>query len=76
MLTLHAHSISFYMTYWYLEAFNEHLLHKINLQNLSVKALVNPVFIDNTHFFQMLVIFKHRKQWLHEEIFIVMHFTS
>ena len=37
------------MTYWYLEAFNnEHLLHKINLQNLSVKALVNPVFIDNT----------------------------
>ena len=42
------------MTYWYLEAFNEHLLHKINLQNLSVKALVNPVFIDNTYFFQML----------------------
>ena len=35
------------MTYWYLEAlFNEHLLDKINLQNLSVKALVNPVFID------------------------------
>ena len=39
------------MTYRYLEAlFNENLLHKINLQNLSVKALVNPVFfiIDNS----------------------------
>ena len=36
------------MTYWYLEAlFNEHLLYKINLHNLSFKALVNPVFIDN-----------------------------
>ena len=45
------------MTYWYLEAFNEHLLHKINLQNLSVKALVNPAFIDNTYFFQMLQLF-------------------
>ena len=45
------------MTYWYLEAFNEHLLHKINLQNLSVKELVNPVFIDNTYFFQMLQLF-------------------
>ena len=45
------------MTYWYLEAFNEHLLHKINLQNLSVKELVNPVFIDNTYFFQMLQFF-------------------
>ena len=38
------------MTYWYLEAFNEHLLQKI-------KALVNPVFIDNTYFFQMLQLF-------------------
>ena len=37
------------MTYWYLEALNEHLLHKINLQNLSVKALVNPVFNLITH---------------------------
>ena len=45
------------MTYWYLEAFNEHLLHKINLQNLFVKELVNPVFIDNTYFFQMLQLF-------------------
>lgn len=36
------------MTYWYLEAlFNEDLPDEINLQNLSVKALVNPVFIDN-----------------------------